>query len=1600
MRGRKEQDSERDAPIYECVPPPWLPQLHRTADLGYTGFYPPKPGQDEDLLSETNIKKGFQLGQVVAGETLSAQSVITDSLHDGDGALSLLEQLMNEVFSRRTEQNAAIPPSTFRMPSRVTLNEAKRQSWLADLANPDVPLAKLGKSIPHGAKGHDLFEMLYTNKVAVPRAIWFLRALGANETAGLRNKASYDPTKYSYDWANTVTGYLKKQLSEIVLPSAPRPGLGNIKQTFKGVLLEEESRERWVSRFSYCLQLLRTFYVEGLVDHRTFLAWIIEQLGTCNLAQAGFVVRLASEYLDDMLHCRAFSQPLADACLMKLAEMSAAVAYERLVGTEHLLKVILQRTLIAIPEAFVSPRMWTAHSALIERVAGEELLNPSPDPRVELRMREVMQRLAENLADVKRRNEALLFLHMPSRVGSLARTVKDVQLLNSISGQTDIGELPFFADCGDSAPRFAAKLDMLLSWSVTPLQFGDHRIFAAVSLIANWKEQALERAARRARTSPPPGDFLQDQLFDWLDASEVAAAQENIRDVASLYGELVRRGLFSYDLYVQRLIARVEQGLTVAEEHRSRHRNFLQWIPLNDMQTTPSLTSQRRVTLYGVRARQTPEDQNEREIRASIRNILPEVFNREPRTFHSVDELAAECHLFLSASRYEQTRVARTWLFPLLQTYISKGDTSGTSDTMLRVFCTATEVYRLGRCYQCILDLTLCALEQAATFDTLMAVMSTLKRHGTIWACMNAQRRVIEALYRAHQDWKTRGIQVRAMLELLSELDRGRYLDLEAQGHIHADVISLTSALQPTTIQPAFAVPDVMPEILSLATNPASDPSMLANHLWILYRASHDWGWKVWDNTFASLRQVPALSPDNGARQSLALRYGTFLLHIDQHLPHGLDRDILQWFLSSGPNELLVLTPDMWHVLTTVLLFLVVHGALRTTTVLQGLVYPAWRRGSQAVAPAPAEQLAPWMRAANEVCGELMLKQAARGDGLPPADLIQIQAVRTARREAFRAGAFPLLAGSVPMLVLLKHNEHLEQGIREMASEIRASLCADADFRRAVFRDLDVVREAFEHALKMTEASGAREVISADLISSLNIMLCDSPLDPDLSAMQNLTTMLSPWTIAATAIHLKFLLRRMGHALSQDPKDPNANKVLRAFAALLFDQSVSEEKAQFIAQVVSGADALTAGKFVNSGLQCIRQSLQSVQDFDGLFPALKRSGELLRALVDVATPFRFGPATIQLDESLQDDFLAVIGKVCDSVLGKLNQMGTWEDEETKKAVVLLARLVQFVLGFKTPTSAQSRERSAHLVSTLLSLALSYGSGLHPDFVLFPLLIDTIFFLVDGPAPPQRTTTPFDPYARYPDPLSFTPPPDLPPEHHRALRTLTPHLPPPPIIAHLAAATRDPATHELLPTAPVPNRPWEWIEHLGELPADADPYLHARAQQQVAPAGAHALRNAGALPLELFAARGTGEGVPANVPGADARTRGALAGFQDGIAGEGLFARAWRARGEEEAGAGASAGDSVGSGEAEDLRGASPASAVSRGSARHESPGLRRTASTRSSSEFFEEGGTEVRRGSKRKAAAVSEEPESAGGAKRVTTAAKGRTSKARATKKR
>lgn len=133
--------------------------------------------------------------------------------------------------------------------------------------------------------------------------------------------------------------------------------------------------------------------------------------------------------------------------------------------------------------------------------------------------------------------------------------------------------ISFFDGVSDDLSLFAEKINTLLTWAISPLQFGDHRPYAAATLLRLWRHRCGERAMRRDFTSPD--DFLQDRLFDWLDENELAGEEANLSSVAGLFGKLVRDSLFEYAKYVQRLVARGERGLSYTQVHRSILREVL-----------------------------------------------------------------------------------------------------------------------------------------------------------------------------------------------------------------------------------------------------------------------------------------------------------------------------------------------------------------------------------------------------------------------------------------------------------------------------------------------------------------------------------------------------------------------------------------------------------------------------------------------------------------------------------------------------------------------------------------------------------------------------------------------------------------------------------------------------------------------------------------------------------------------------------------------------------------------------------------------------------------------------------------------------------------
>lgn len=108
----------------------------------------------------------------------------------------------------------------------------RKEAWLRDLANSNVPLRKLSRTIPHGTRNRTLLEQCCSKAVPIPRAVWFARCVGANELRGLKRKGASGISSTAFgttsaatmtseatwirEWTEQVTEYIEK-LSRIII---------------------------------------------------------------------------------------------------------------------------------------------------------------------------------------------------------------------------------------------------------------------------------------------------------------------------------------------------------------------------------------------------------------------------------------------------------------------------------------------------------------------------------------------------------------------------------------------------------------------------------------------------------------------------------------------------------------------------------------------------------------------------------------------------------------------------------------------------------------------------------------------------------------------------------------------------------------------------------------------------------------------------------------------------------------------------------------------------------------------------------------------------------------------------------------------------------------------------------------------------------------------------------------------------------------------------------------------------------------------------------------------------------------------------------------
>ncbi|KAK5740140.1 RNA polymerase II mediator complex subunit [Elasticomyces elasticus] len=420
-----------------------LPPPKNVADFSpWTGHHP------EDVLNEAVVKAGYCDKGPVQTEYNSAKPSIWPNLTaKNNTGLQMLNYLFTQVMEKRQVLGKCTAPSTFKPPPRVTVTDTKREAWLKDLANPEIPLRKQSRTIPHGIRGKLLMDQCLNKDVPLQRAVWLAKCVGANELRAFKRKgvsgvaAATNETKWVHEW--TV----------------------HVEQFLEGVI-ESCSQQDWQMKMTYAAKLATAFYAERLLDADHYLDWIVSSFNEASMERLPILIIMVQIFWKDLVGFLRRGRRLAEGILERLHTIS-----EGALELNTTLKLRLHKLIAVLSVTsrgcLVIPATWKKY---------KYLLAPSTKVVEDGNMQSPAQHLL-------RRNERM--------VEPLCKTAKDyrcprLQLYSALDTtglDVDLEYLTGMCEAlvSDSAnDAVAASLD----WASSPFRQGLARVYLAARLIA------------------------------------------------------------------------------------------------------------------------------------------------------------------------------------------------------------------------------------------------------------------------------------------------------------------------------------------------------------------------------------------------------------------------------------------------------------------------------------------------------------------------------------------------------------------------------------------------------------------------------------------------------------------------------------------------------------------------------------------------------------------------------------------------------------------------------------------------------------------------------------------------------------------------------------------------------------------------------------------------------------------------------------------------------------------------------------------------------------------------------------------------------------
>lgn len=483
----------------------------------FPDFQPWKHSIDEDLIAESHLQKGFFEAPHVGNELLSARNIMHQLLRSENSLDELSSNLLKSINVHTL--NTKIGPGSYKPPPRVTLTDQKREAWLRDLSQEDVPLRKLARTIPHGIRNKPLLDQCLSKNIPINRAIWLVRCVGTNELRQLKRKGGANiEIQWVQEWTRQVLEFIEK-----------------LSQDYLNFESFHRATVSWKQNISYMLRFVSNLYIENLIDQDIFKGWIIKFFRACKTFELPLSLTLLKMFWSDICKTDYLVKEVTESLIVRyenISTMKSLLSSADITVTDSKLneetkQELLQQFKSLIVDSFnqsvdnfVLPSNWRQLEPTLKTLLN--LNDPLISKRFEL---------------ISYRNQSLMINY------SLDKDVsyKDiVTLFDSLGTTTTTSDVVGAMLTGD----WRINVNHMLRWTITKYRHDYSRIFFTADVLKKMKSGSQISSK----------DMEIEILSFVLDVPHLLS-QIVLKNLFLLLNELSRLKLFKVSTYMRRLIS-------------------------------------------------------------------------------------------------------------------------------------------------------------------------------------------------------------------------------------------------------------------------------------------------------------------------------------------------------------------------------------------------------------------------------------------------------------------------------------------------------------------------------------------------------------------------------------------------------------------------------------------------------------------------------------------------------------------------------------------------------------------------------------------------------------------------------------------------------------------------------------------------------------------------------------------------------------------------------------------------------------------------------------------------------------------------------------